>query len=199
MTRVYREEGLIALWRGNWANVIRYFPTTALNFAFKGVFGKIYGVDNKNKSKLMMSFSNIMAGGSAGAACMTFVYPLDFARTRMGVDVGKSATDRQFNGLKDCLVKIFKHDGVKGLYQGFGISVFSIFIYRGLYFGGFDTGKSLLPGYNNFNFFQKFFFAQVVTNFSEILSYPFDTVRRRLMMNSGLETPIYKNTLHCFQ
>ena len=32
--RTYREEGLVSLWRGNTANVIRYFPTQALNFAF---------------------------------------------------------------------------------------------------------------------------------------------------------------------
>jgi len=32
--RTYKEEGLVSLWRGNTANVIRYFPTQALNFAF---------------------------------------------------------------------------------------------------------------------------------------------------------------------
>lgn len=33
-SRTYRDEGLVSLWRGNTANVIRYFPTQALNFAF---------------------------------------------------------------------------------------------------------------------------------------------------------------------
>ena len=33
-SRTYRDEGILALWRGNTANVIRYFPTQALNFAF---------------------------------------------------------------------------------------------------------------------------------------------------------------------
>ena len=37
--RTYKDEGLVSLWRGNTANVIRYFPTQALNFAFsKSVF-----------------------------------------------------------------------------------------------------------------------------------------------------------------
>ena len=36
--RTYREEGLLSLWRGNTANVIRYFPTQALNFAFSSYF-----------------------------------------------------------------------------------------------------------------------------------------------------------------
>ena len=36
-SRTTREEGVLSLWRGNTANVIRYFPTQALNFAFKGI------------------------------------------------------------------------------------------------------------------------------------------------------------------
>jgi solute carrier family 25 (adenine nucleotide translocator) protein 4/5/6/31 len=36
LVRVPKEQGFAALWRGNLANVIRYFPTQALNFAFKG-------------------------------------------------------------------------------------------------------------------------------------------------------------------
>ena len=31
-----------------------------------------------------------MNGGLAGAAATLFVHPLDFARTRIGVDLGKS-------------------------------------------------------------------------------------------------------------
>ena len=37
-SRVMKEEGTGSLWRGNTANVIRYFPTQALNFAFKVCF-----------------------------------------------------------------------------------------------------------------------------------------------------------------
>lgn len=199
MARIYHEEGFTAYWRGNWANVVRYFPTTALNFGFKDLYKQAFKVQDAKNHPYWVTLSNVAAGGSAGASCMVFVYPLDFARTRMGVDVGKTAADRQFNSLTDCMKKIFKHDGVKGLYQGFGISVSSIFLYRGLYFGGYDTGKALFTGYENYSFGQKFIFALVVTNFSEIVSYPFDTVRRRLMMNSGLDVPIYKNTMDCFR
>lgn len=41
--RTYKEEGLNSLWRGNTANVIRYFPTQALNFAFKDYFKSLFG------------------------------------------------------------------------------------------------------------------------------------------------------------
>jgi len=199
MARVYQEEGFLSYWRGNWANVVRYFPTTALNFGFKGFFNRLFNKWNPKTDPFMFAVGNILAGGSAGAACMMFVYPLDFARTRMGVDMGKTLEERQFKSLTDCIRKIYHHDGIKGLYSGIGISLISIFIYRGLYFGGFDSGKKLFKNYEKSNIILKFLFAQVVTNVSEIISYPFDTVRRRLMMNSGLDVPIYRGTIDCFR
>ena len=89
-------------------------------------------------------FGSLFSGGLAGATSLTFVYPLDFARTRLGVDLGRGLEDRQFKGLSDCLVKITKSDGIQGLYRGFGISVSGIFVYRAFYFGGYDAGKKMV-------------------------------------------------------
>lgn len=88
----------------------------------------------------------MLAGGCAGAFGLTLVYPLDFTRTRLGVDVGKADGDRQFKGLTDCAMKIYKGDGIYGLYRGFGVSVIGIFVYRALYFGCYDTGKEWVFG-----------------------------------------------------
>ena len=56
---------------------------------------------------------------------------MDFVRTRLGADVGKAAHEREFAGLKDCIVKSYKADGViRGLYPGFLSSVQGIIIYR---------------------------------------------------------------------
>jgi len=140
------------------------------------------------------------SGGAAGAASLSIVYPMDFARTRMGVDVGKSKAERQFTGLSDCLSKIYKHDGALGLYRGFGISVTGIIIYRAAYFGLYDTGKVyVFPEGSAKNFFAMWMFAQVTTTIAGMVSYPFDTVRRRLMMQSGRDDILYKNTRDCFK
>lgn len=55
---------------------------------------------------------SLLAGGLAGSTSMCFVYPLDFARTRLGVDLGRGPADRMFTGLSDCITKIFKSDGI---------------------------------------------------------------------------------------
>lgn len=197
--RVAREQGIPSMWRGNMANVIRYFPTQALNFAFKDTFKKYLNPYNKKTQPGMFFVGNILSGGAAGAASLCVVYPLDFARTRLAVDVGKGEGSRQFNGLVDCIAKIAKSDGPLGLYRGFGISVMGIIVYRGAYFGLFDTGNAIIFGDSkNANFFAMWGFAQLTTTAAGVISYPMDTVRRRLMMQSGRADKMYSGTVDCF-
>jgi len=205
--RIPREQGFMAFWRGNLANVIRYFPTQALNFAFKDKFKQIFlaGVDKK-KTPGRFFAGNLASGGAAGATSLCFVYPLDFARTRLAADIGKSGADREFSGLGNCLTKIFKSDGITGLYKGFGVSVQGIIIYRACFFGIYDTARGLIPkpAELGVGFIPDIVFAwmiaQTVTTVSGIISYPFDTVRRRLMMQSGRKggDVMYKGTIDCW-
>ncbi|MBQ5153763.1 hypothetical protein EGM85_10925, partial [Macrococcus caseolyticus] len=142
--RIPKEQGPLSFWRGNLANVIRYFPTQALNFAFKDKYKQVFlgGVD-KNTQFWRYFAGNLASGGAAGATSLCFVYPLDFARTRLAADVGKGDGQREFKGLGDCLGKIFKSDGLTGLYRGFGVSVQGIIIYRASYFGFYDTARGM--------------------------------------------------------
>ncbi|XP_070544422.1 ADP/ATP translocase 1-like [Ptychodera flava] len=198
--RVTREQGFLSLWRGNLANVIRYFPTQALGFAFKDKYREIFlsGVD-KQTHFWKFFFGNLAAGGLGGATSLCFVYPLDFARTRLGADIGKAVADREFSGLGNCLAKIYRSDGFIGLYRGFNVSVQGIFIYRAAYFGCYDTAKSMLPEKYRRNVFLSFMIAQVVEVFAGIIAYPWDTVRRRMMMQSGRSDIIYRNSIDCWK
>jgi len=199
--RIPKEQGFLAFWRGNAANVIRYFPTQALNFAFKDKYKQVFlgGVD-KHTQFWRHFLGNLASGGAAGATSLCFVYPLDFARTRLAADIGKSGAEREFSGLGNCLTKIFKSDGIGGLYRGFGVSVQGIIIYRAAYFGFYDTARDMLPDAKNTPLYISWAIAQCVTTVAGIVSYPFDTVRRRMMMQSGRKATeiIYKNTIHCW-
>jgi len=105
-SRVIKEQGFWSLYRGNLANVIRYFPTQALNFACKDQFKKIFNPYNIKKEPFKFFLGSCASGGAAGATSLCFVYPLDFARTRLAADVGAGKA-REFNGLLDCLMKNF--------------------------------------------------------------------------------------------
>jgi len=184
-TRVSAEQGMASFWRGNLANVIRYFPTQAFNFAFKDTIKNMFPSHNPKTDFWKFFAINMASGGMAGAGSLLIVYPLDFARTRLAADVGKN-TDREFSGLVDCLKKTTKGGGFGALYQGFGVSVQGIIVYRGAYFGFYDTAKGVLfKDEKNANIIAKWAVAQTVTAAAGICSYPFDTVRRRLMMQAG--------------
>jgi solute carrier family 25 (adenine nucleotide translocator) protein 4/5/6/31 len=185
--RVIKEEGVLSLWRGNLANVIRYFPTQALNFAFKDYFKRTFGY-NKDRDGYWKWFAgNLASGGAAGASSLLFVYSLDYARTRLANDnkSAKKGGQRQFNGLLDVYKKTLATDGIAGLYRGFVISCVGIVVYRGLYFGLYDSLKPLLPKQYQNNFIVSFFLGWGITIGAGLASYPLDTVRRRMMMTSG--------------
>lgn len=78
-----------------------------------------------------------------------------------------------------------KTDGLAGLYRGFVISCFGIIIYRGLYFGMFDSITPMLPKSVKEYFIIDFTIGYMVTVAAGIASYPVDTIRRRMMMTSG--------------
>jgi len=196
--RTAAEEGVTSFWRGNTANVIRYFPTQALNFAFKDKFKQMFGF-KKDEGYWPWFAGNLASGGLAGATSLAFVYSLDYARTRLANDAKSSKGDgaREFNGLFDVYKKTLASDGIAGLYRGFGPSVIGIIVYRGLYFGLYDSLKPVvLVGPLEGSFWASFLLGWVVTTGASTASYPLDTVRRRMMMTSG-QAVKYKGALDC--
>jgi len=202
-SRVASEQGVGAFWRGNFTNCIRYFPTQAFNLAFKDGIKSMFPKYSPKTQFWQFFGANLASGGLAGAASLCFVYPLDYARTRLASDVG--AGQRTFNGLGDCIKKTAAGPkGVMSLYNGFGVSVAGIIPYRGTQFGLNDTLKGLNPWDKDRDLRgigSKWACAQFSVIMSGFVTYPFDTVRRRLQMQSEkpVEERLYKGAAHCLQ
>jgi solute carrier family 25 (adenine nucleotide translocator) protein 4/5/6/31 len=62
-SRTTRQEGVMALWRGNTANVIRYFPTQALNFAFRDYFKGLFKFNKDRDGYGKWMAGNLASGG----------------------------------------------------------------------------------------------------------------------------------------
>ena len=187
LLRIPREEGLLSFWRGNLPNVYRYFFTQALNFAFKDAykshFAPVYDKDSNRKQLWRMFAGNLASGGAAGVTSVCITYPLDFARTRLAADIGSSSA-RQFQGMTDCIRNIIAKDGIRGLYRGLSLSIPTVLVYRSIYFGSFDTIKTISPGSSR-SFVTTWLLAQTCTTVAGLVAYPMDTIRRRLLMQSG--------------
>lgn len=194
--RTIADEGVPALWRGNLANCLRYFPTQALNFAFKDKIKAQFKVSKKDSYGSKLG-KNLASGGIAGAMSLMFVYSLDYARTRLANDnkSAKTGGERQYAGLIDVYKKTLASDGVQGLYRGFCISCVGIIVYRGCYFGFYDTLKPIVLG-EDADLFSSFCLGYAVTVCAGLVSYPIDTIRRRMMMTSG-QAVKYAGSLDC--
>lgn len=122
------------------------FSFQAFNFAFKGYFKSIFGRDKEKDGNMKWLAGNVASGSAAGATTSLLLYHLDFARTRLGTDAvdHHARTQRQFKGLVDVYRKTLASDGIKGLYTGFSVNLVGITLYRGFYFGIYDTMKPLL-------------------------------------------------------
>jgi len=198
--RVTAEQGFVSFWRGNGANVLRYFPQQAFNLSFKDTIKKVFPKYSPKTEFGMFFLVNLASAGLGAAGSLTICYPLDFARTRLASDVGSGK--KTFDGIFDCLKKTAADKGPIAIYNGFGASVAGIVVYRGLQLGLFDSIMGLNPYQKDvgiLGFVSGFAAAQIAGITARPFNYPFDTVRRRLQMESEkpMDQRMYKGTMHC--
>eukprot|EP00594_Rhizosolenia_setigera_P009081 CAMPEP_0178956684 /NCGR_PEP_ID=MMETSP0789-20121207/10430_1 /TAXON_ID=3005 /ORGANISM="Rhizosolenia setigera, Strain CCMP 1694" /LENGTH=457 /DNA_ID=CAMNT_0020638719 /DNA_START=138 /DNA_END=1511 /DNA_ORIENTATION=+ len=151
---VYKNQGLIAFWRGNTPNVIRQGGTSAINFmlmdSYKTAITPLLNytlsfpsertLEERKRRRLLLS--SFLSGGLAGGTTTTVLYPVEFLRTRLAMDMGNSPETRKYpKGMRDVFRSTFQIDGFKGFYQGYGIAVFGVIVYRALHLGGYDALK----------------------------------------------------------
>jgi len=194
------ELGPSSLWRGNFANCIRYVPTAAFNLAFKDTIKTLFPRYSKETEFGKFAASQIASGAAAGGATNTIVYPLIYVRTILGADLGK---EKKYNGMLDCIKKTIKANGFMSLYNGIGPSSIGIVVYRGAQFGLQDILKAFNPYQKDFTavgLASKFAVAQVAVATSGVVAYPFDTLQRRLQIEASKpkDQQLYSGMSECF-
>ncbi|KAK6057318.1 hypothetical protein COOONC_05162, partial [Cooperia oncophora] len=66
LIRVPKEQGFLSFWRGNLTNVMRYFPTQALNFAFNDLYKSILLKEvNRSENFWKYTLRSLASGGMA--------------------------------------------------------------------------------------------------------------------------------------
>jgi len=204
---VYQQEGVLAFWRGNTPSVVQKAGNSALNFmlmdwykaSISRIMTTIYG-PSFQQSRSSQIVNSLLSGGLSGATTTTLLYPLEFLRTRLAVDINKGGETRQFRGMRDVVVYTFKTDGFRGMYKGYGTSIFYVAMHRVVYLGGFDVAKTEVMHYQNertLSMTERVVIAQSVSLLAATVCYPLDTVRRQLMMQAGKSEKQFTTTLGC--
>jgi solute carrier family 25 (adenine nucleotide translocator) protein 4/5/6/31 len=198
--RVHAEQGVAAFWRGNLVNCLRYAPQQGSALAFNDFLNEAFP-KYSDKTDFWKGFGvKLFSGGLAGAIANTICYPFDFARTRLASDLGKGKA--KFNGIADCIVSTVKSQGITGLYTGWSVTVAGAFVYRAGQLGCFKQIQDMNPyakDKGTIGVVSSFVAVTAARTVVMPFNYPFDTVRRRMMLQS--EKPVaerlYKGSFDC--
>ncbi len=218
--------------KGNTPNVVRQGGAAALNFLlmdwYKATIKPVMELSlsvpshrpHELREKRRKILSSFLSGGLAGGTTTTVLYPIEFMRTRLALDLGTSSivdgkqTRKYPRGMRDVFFSIWKSDGIRGLYQGYGIALSGVVVYRALHLGGFDACKTELlyrrqmkktstakNDNKTITMWERVAIAQIVSIVAGTICYPIDSVRRRLMMQAGVtsENRCYRGSIHAFQ
>lgn len=111
----------------------------------------------------------------AGFLTRTVLYPFEYSRNKMSNKIkgGKG-------GVWNCLQLSFQKEGLWGIYRGSMVSLIGVTIFRSTYFGIFDSLKVLST-----NAVDRWAASYLGVFCAIVLTYPSDTVRRRMMLTSG--------------
>lgn len=182
--QMLKEGGLRSLWRGNGANIIKIAPETALKFYAYETLKKLRKGDGVERELLI--YERLLAGSCAGAFAQSCIYPLEVLKTRMVL--GKSG---QYKGMVDCMAKIVKKEGVKGLYRGYQPNMIGIIPYAGIDLAAFETLKSIYkernPEQEAPGIFALLAFGTCSSTLGQLCTYPLALIRTKMQAGEGKE------------
>lgn len=180
---IYKKEGPFGFWRGNLISLLQVFPYTAIQFASFDIFHSIFSDFSSYRSH--KHFYNFVAGSLAGICATVATYPTEFIRTRMSMQRDRII----YTGLSDAIRKIYAKEGVKGFFRGIFPTFLGVVPYKGTGFLMFyymkDKMKEMFPRLPQNRLFD-FVFGAASGLVSQLVSYPFDTIRKKMQAESHL-------------
>ena len=114
----FKKMGWREMYQGLGTSIIGFAPFNALSFTF------FYYL--KNHLDIEKNTHKLVCGGLSGMSAVTITYPTDLVRRRLQLQ-GFDASVPEYTGMVDCMKKIIRCDGVRGLYKGLGACYMKIF------------------------------------------------------------------------
>ncbi|KAM0152607.1 hypothetical protein ACHAQE_004679 [Botrytis cinerea] len=187
--RIFREEGLAALWKGNVPAELMYVSYSAIQFTtYRSVTLGLQ--DAFREHRLPAAAESFIAGASAGAVATTATYPLDLLRTRFAAQ----GIERVYTSLRSSIRDIAISEGPRGFFQGLGAGVGQIVPYMGIFFATYESLR-LPMGTLNMPFGSADASAGVIASvIAKTGIFPFDLIRKRLQVQGPTrERYVHKN------
>lgn len=192
--QLIKDGGYSSLWRGNYINVLKIAPETALKFTFYEHAKRVLRGDSSSELNAKQRF---LAGAIAGALSQTVIYPMEVLKTRLVL--GQTGDHR---GICHCLMKLLRTEGFRALYRGYIPNMLGIIPYAGIDLTVYETLKRRylkthaddksrgLPK-NEVQWYVPLCCGAVSSSCAQLVSYPLALVRTKLQA-----TPIRSDSSH---
>jgi len=193
--KILREEGVCALWRGTGATLAHRFPYACTTFYANAALRQ--QLDRSPPSTVVPErLHGLVAGGGSAFVAVGLCHPLDVVKTRITAQTKK----KYYAGVWDAVRKIYRDEGMKGLYRGLGMNLYTTVPSIALNFGLYE---------HFYNFYgavgvQQPFHALVSGGSSgaaaATLLFPMDLVRRQMqMVGLGGRPGVYSSAFEAFR
>ncbi|KAL5109605.1 Mitochondrial thiamine pyrophosphate carrier [Taenia crassiceps] len=157
---IARKEGFRGFFRGLSPSILLTAPQTGLNFAvYKLTIHLIDLWETRILGRLPTSPTNaslaqsVFAGAFAGMVSKCMVYPMDVAKKRLQVQGFEEARNHfgsplVVRGLRDCIVKTWRIEGLAGLFKGLQPSILKACLSMGCRFAVYEKVCNFLSHRN---------------------------------------------------
>ncbi|KAI9485932.1 MAG: mitochondrial carrier domain-containing protein [Benjaminiella poitrasii] len=184
LSKIFRNEGLFALWRGILPGFAMALPSTAIYFV-----GYDYIRDQARNSQFantaLDTYSPLWAGGLARTMSALVVSPLELFRTRMQSKEGIHGFSDVWIGVK----RMVQLEGPQALWRGLLPTMLRDVPFSAVYWMGYEKIKHrLISGNSELSNFQVSFVSGASSGMiAAIITTPFDVVKTQRQVSSGVE------------
>lgn len=204
---IIQNEGVLGLWAGNGANLLRVFPSKSIVFSSNDLYGRWlgglynewYSVEKDAENAALPWSISFLAGGMAGMTASAVTYPLDLARGRITGKLASPGGKKHYKGIMNTVLVTAREEGMKALYKGITPTLLGAMPYEGIKFGTVGLLERTFPktkgeddiaeGKNAASSVtRKLLFGGAGGITASVLTYPNDTIRRLLQLQGSRGT-----------
>ncbi|XP_046741845.1 mitochondrial folate transporter/carrier [Diprion similis] len=198
---IHRTEGLRGLYRGVVPNILGSGSSWGFYFFFYNTI-KTW-IQGGNAKKPVGPVMHMLAAADAGIMTLLITNPIWVVKTRLCLQYSSDvnlAESKRYSGLVDALTKIYRTEGIRGLYKGLVPGMFGV-THGALQFMTYEEMKNSyndyrgLPIDTKLNTTDYICFAALSKLFAAMATYPYQVVRARLQDHHH----DYRGTWHCIQ
>ena len=185
-SKILKEEGFAAFWKGNGTNIIRIFPYSAGQLMSNDQYKRILA----NADGELTVPRRLVAGACAGMTATALTHPLDTVRLRLALP------NSGYSGMGNAFTMMVRHEGAVSLYKGLVPTLVGIAPYAALNFASYDMLKrKFYEGQNTKqNPVANLGLGGLAGTVAATVCYPLDTIRRRMQMRGQM----YRNQADAF-